>query len=199
MPAFAVDQHPEKAKIVEQIIAGLPTRTIAVSVFPPLHFNAIQRYRTCVVRPMLARAEHENRIVIGGNGKKRALTPLSRDPKAIQTVQQSIQDAPALSIFRQRLETLHGRIDRGLDRAEAEKDISPLAPLLNQAHKNLEMLGRATGELEQSTGTGVSIQIVCPWAADRENMPRVSFANDTGEGQFDATDLFETVKIVPTA
>jgi hypothetical protein len=70
--------------------------------------------------------------------------------------------APVLSLFRQRLEKLHARVDKALERAEvavrvvnqggrlvaAGADLAPLAPLLSVAHKNLEMLGWATGELE---------------------------------------------------
>ncbi len=82
--------------------------------------------------------------------------------------------APVLSLFRQRLEKLHRRVDGALDRAESAvrvvkvdgklaavgPDLSPIAPLLSQAHKNLEMLGRSTGELEPTGGQGFCIQII---------------------------------------
>lgn len=95
-----------------------------------------------------------------------------------------------MSLFRAELEKLRCRINRGLDKAESMDDLAPLAPLLNQAHKNLEILGRATGELESSPGSAMSIQIVVPWV-DRENMPRVSFASD------DAIEVFEDARNTP--
>jgi hypothetical protein len=105
---------------------------------------------------------------------------------------QALLGAPALSMFRQRLEKLHACADRALDRAETSvrvvkdergrlvavgADLSPIAPLLNQAHKNLEMLGRATGELELVGGPSLSIQIICP-SAPADAMPRVTFMSD---------------------
>ena len=86
--------------------------------------------------------------------------------------------ASAFNCFRQRLEKLHGRIDRTLDRAEGAEDITPLAPLFNAASKNLEMLGRATGELEPNAGMSLSIQIVSPATESRpDQIPRITFSS----------------------
>lgn len=187
MPGFAVDSHPQKDKIIEGILAGRTVREIARSVVPQIAYCAVQRYKANVVKPVLARAEETDRILITKNPPK----PLTVSPQVQQKVIQAIQDAPALSIFRQRLEKLHGRIDKTLDRAESAvrvtqdkegnevvigQDISPMAPLFNAASKNLEMLGRATGELEPAGGSQVSIQILVPAAGSGE-MPRVTFAS----------------------
>lgn len=44
-------------------------------------------------------------------------------------------------------------------------DFGPIAPLLNQAHRNVEILARLTGELATDKGGGdVNIQIVMPGA-----------------------------------
>jgi hypothetical protein len=200
MPAFAVDLHPEKKRIIDELILGRPVRNIADSVVPRLPFSVIQRYKTIVIKPMLARLQAQGESYLNGEPTTvERFNPVTADLATARNTAQSIMDAPQASIFRQRLEALHGRIDRNLDRAEASPALFASVPaLLGQAHKNVEMLGRATGELEQSAGSGVSIQIVCPWAADRDNMPRVSFASDSGTG-FDAADLFESVKITPTA
>lgn len=190
MPGFAVDTHPQKQKIIDGILSGETIRAIASSAVPPLQPMTIQRYKTSVIKPMLERAAVSERILGTVSGLKDKPKDLSDRSPAIQAVQKAIQDAPALSIFRQRLEKLHSRIDRTLDKAEsavrverdedgkevfAGPDITPLAPLFNAASKNLEMLGRATGELEPQGGSGVSIQIVCPSAAGE--LPRVTFAN----------------------
>ncbi len=87
-------------------------------------------------------------------------------------------DAPVLSIFRSRLEKLHGRIDNAIDRAEERPDLfGVLPPLFNQAAKNLEMLGRATGELEPQSHGHMSIQIICP-VAPADAPPRITYASD---------------------
>jgi hypothetical protein len=113
----------------------------------------------------------------------------------------AIQDSPRISLFRQRLERLHNRVDKALDRAEdavrvatdkegrlvaVGSDLSPLASLLSQAHKNLEILGRATGELEPQMSQGISIQIVCPAAPSPDNMPRISYASADEIGEVEA-------------
>jgi hypothetical protein len=45
-----------------------------------------------------------------------------------------------------------------------EQGLQAIAPLMNQAHKNLELLGRVTGEIEQSAAANFAIQIVLPGA-----------------------------------
>jgi hypothetical protein len=73
---------------------------------------------------------------------------------------------------------LWGRTDRALDRAEGAvrvvtdretgelvavgPDVAAIAPILNQAHRNIEMLGKVTGELEAAAAVQVAIQIVVP-------------------------------------
>jgi hypothetical protein len=71
------------------------------------------------------------------------------------------------------------------------KDLSVMAPLLAQAHKNLEILGRATGELEPQGGQSLAIQIICPWVSpDPNNLPRISYsAPDAIEGESDEVEI----------
>lgn len=165
-----VDSHPQKAKIIEMILAGDSVMKIGRAVDPPLNAMMIQRYRKNVVQPLVARADRTQRILRPDLSSVPAVGP----PAAIEAAKQAIVDEPILSVFRQRLEKLHDRVDRSLDRAEAS-DLSLVAPLLSAAHKNVEMLGRATGELEQSQGAGFSIQIICPSAPSADSMPRISY------------------------
>ena len=79
----------------------------------------------------------------------------------------------------ERLEKLWNRVDRNLDKAKnavrtrtidgvevwEEQGLAAIAPLMNQAHKNLELLGKVTGEIETSAGANVAIQIVLPTVA----------------------------------
>ena len=122
----------------------------------------------------------------------RAAPPRKASQAAIQKADTAIQDAPRLSMFRERLEKLWQRADRTLDKAEAAvrvgedqegnavfgaRDITPIAPLLNAAHKSLELLGRATGELEPEGRQSIAIQIICPQAPNPGAMPRVSYVS----------------------
>jgi hypothetical protein len=191
--AFIVDQHPEKQKIIDGILSGQSVRAIARSVNPPIEFNAIQRYKARVVRPILGRAEETERLLGELKATPPATLPPQPSPVALQKAATAIQDGPKLSIFRGRLEKLWRTTDETIDEARAAvkvvpgedgnpkpvgRDIAVMAPLLNAAHKNLEMLGRATGELEpQDRGPGISVQIVCPWTGpDPANLPRVSYS-----------------------
>ena len=196
MPGFAVDTHPQKQKIIDGILAGKSTRHIADTLQPPVSFAAIQRYKSSVIKPMVREAESLNRVLRANKDgeivSKPAPVPMSSDTEATQTVQRAIEHAPALSIFRERLEKVYGRIDKTLDRAETAvrvttdkegnqvvigQDLGPLAPLYNVALKALETHGRATGELEPQGAGQVSIQIVLPRTGDQTEEPRISFAS----------------------
>ena len=195
MPGFAVDSHPQKQKIIDGILSGMTIRAISESVVPHVPPMVVQRYKTSVIKPMLQRAAVSERILNEVPGMKDKPMDLSKHSPAVQAVQQAIQDAPVVSIFRQRLEKLYGVVDRTLDKAEkavrvdAEgnavgADLTVVAPLLNAAHKNLEILGRATGELEPQGAGQVSIQIVCP--AGPGEMPRISYAQNDGSRTIEA-------------
>lgn len=210
MALSIVETHPEKQKIIDQLLAGRSVRAVARSVSPTLDFNAIQRYKLNIIKPAIERATAGERILMGEGHRKEAVVAIQPDSPAIQEARQSIQDAPVLSVFRQRLEKLHGRIDRTLDKAEAAvrisrdsegnevfagPDLAVMAPLLNVAHKNVEILGRATGELEPTGGSGVSIQIVCP-TAPIEAMPRITYAAPDGQGQIEGEGLYSDIGLL---
>lgn len=182
MGATTIENHPQKALIVRRIIEGLPVRAVCNGLSPAVTFMSIQRYKANKIKPMLAHAEASNRILSVRKGELVLQTPpepLSTDTKAVTAVTSAIQAAPVLSIFRTRLEGLHDRIERNLNRVEANpKEYPMLPPLVNQLHKNLELLGKVTGELEQQGTTSVSIQIVCPSAPTPELTPRISYADD---------------------
>src|SRR5579863_4664572 len=104
--SFLVDQHPEKQKIIDGILSGRSVRAIARSVNPPIEFNAIQRYKTRVVKPILGRAEETERLLGELMATPPARLPPPPSPVALQKAATAIQDAPRLSIFRQRLEKI---------------------------------------------------------------------------------------------
>jgi len=115
--------------------------------------------------------------------------------KAAETVSLT-RDIVKSSPVRDRLEKLWQRIDTSLDRAETAvrtvtdkasgeqvvvgEDLGVMAPLLNQAHKNVEIFGKLTGELKDQSDTQVAIQIVYPQqviamrAAGTDGVPTVN-------------------------
>jgi hypothetical protein len=212
MPARLAPQgistHPQLQKMIEAFIAGTPAREIARWATPRVAHNTISRYMRARVRPALNNAARlfavdppRTGAALGAEAKKKTRNvatqqterPQMERDQAEQLALEALVAAPALSLFRQRLERLHDRVDRALDRAEsavrviekdgkmvaAGADLSPIAPLLSQAHRNLEMLGRATGELEPTGSASVQIQIICP-AAGSSQAPRIVFGSDDG-------------------
>jgi hypothetical protein len=193
--------------MIEAFIAGTPAREIARWAHPRVAHNTISRYMRARVRPALNNAARLFAVdpprtcgALDGEAKKKTRNvatqqtePQMERDQAEQLAMEALVAAPALSLFRARLEKLHGRVDRALDRAEtavrviekdgklvaAGADLGPIAPLLSAAHRNLEMLGRATGELEPAGSSSMSIQIICP-AAGSSDPPRIVFGQDEG-------------------
>ena len=148
---------------------------------------------------MLKRSEESARILGMRDGEIVERKPLSSVPAACQAVNQAIQDAPVVSLWREKVNGLIARTEKTLDKAEAAvrvsrdadgnevfgaPDIAIIAPLINAGWKGLEILGRATGELEPQGSGQVSIQIVCP--AGPGEMPRISYAQNDGSRTIDA-------------
>lgn len=186
---FTVDDHPQKDLIVQRILDGLSVRKICTALVPPVSPSAVHRYKTLILKPMVARAATVEHIVLRRNDGFVSPVPVFATQNATQLVQQAIKDAPVVSLFRRELEKYRGVINRTIEKAESAvrivtdkagnevvigADFSCIAPLINQGHKNLEMLGRATGELEPVGGSSVSIQIISGGPGEQ---PRVSFAS----------------------
>jgi hypothetical protein len=183
-PGMSVGAHPQIGLILQRIADGLPLRQICAGLDPPLSHMSIRRYKQDILIPAVRVAKpiqstvREMRVSTGGTPPPTAPQEVTANQR-VAAIYQRHQEQVARSVFRTRLEELHTRIDRNLDRAEQQKDLAPVAPLLNQAHKNLELLGRVTGELDNSVagiGHGLQIQIVCPSAPIPDTV-RISYAS----------------------
>lgn len=190
---LSIDSHPQKAIIIRRIIDGLSIRQVIAGLVPPVSEMTVHRYKSKVIKPILAQHGHRESLSIKEKDDFVPPVPLAGDGKLVERATSEAVNRPVLSIFRQRLENLNRIIDRTITKAESSvriatdkdgnqvvvgADIGVLAPLLNQAHKNVEMLGRATGELEPTGGGSVSIQILCPAAGTSvDQMPRITFAD----------------------
>jgi hypothetical protein len=144
--------------MIEAFIAGTPAREIARWAHPRVAHNTISRYMRARVRPALNNAARlfavdppRTGAVLDGEAKKKTRDvatqqterPQMERDQAEQLAMEALVAAPALSIFRARLEKIHDRVDRALDRAEtavrviekdgklvaAGVDLGPIAPL----------------------------------------------------------------------
>jgi hypothetical protein len=73
--------------------------------------------------------------------------------------------------FRERLETTWDAIQDAMDKAQRavrtredgtveDRSLSAMPPLFNQAHRNLELLGRATGELSNDGVAAMNVNLI---------------------------------------
>jgi hypothetical protein len=106
---------------------------------------------------------------------KKPPVPPSCNAEAIQAVQDALVDAPVLGLVRQGVDNLRARLERHADKCETAvrvikdedgndvavgADLTVLAPIANQLHKNLEMLGKLTGELQPDNQQQINIQVI---------------------------------------
>jgi transposase len=173
-----IDELPEvqRRQVVDAILEGKSSRYIAK--IAGCSHSVVNQYRRRTVLPAIQKAQ-----------QVQAFQPLPRTTlEALQQQTVLTREIVQASPFRDRLEKLWQRTEKAADRAERavrvvkdEKsgelvpvgpDVSAIAPILNQAHKNVELLGRVTGELQENTGrANVAIQIVIPNAAERNPGP----------------------------
>ena len=165
-----IDNLPEvqRRKVVDAILAGKSLRQVAKMV--GISAVSVKVYKDKVVMPAIRTAQ-----------KVQAFQSLpSTNSELIKEQTAITRDIIQASPFKQRLEKLWDRTEKALDRAETAvrvvkdedtgqlvsvgPDVAAIGPLLNQAHKNVELLGRVTGELEVSAGSNIAIQIVLPQA-----------------------------------
>jgi len=174
---FAVENHPQKAQIIKKFMEGLPLRAVAKDLVPPVSAMALQRYKTRVIIPILTRTAR-----LPANPKREGVTkPPKTDEEELQGVLVTAAEAkergapPAESIVRQGVDRLRARLERHADKCETAvrvvkdeegndvvvgADLTVLAPIANQLHKNLEMLGKLTGELQPDNQQQINIQVI---------------------------------------
>src|SRR3954469_3930478 len=140
--------------------------------------QAVSKYRRRVIHPAL-RTAAQLQSLHSGRPEPQLLT---------SEVNEVARNVIAASPFKERLHATWDFIDRNLRRAEhavqiidgdpVADDLAILAPLINQAHKNLELLGKASGELQdRPAAPSIAIQVVVP-AGDYR--PHLAQLDDSG-------------------
>ena len=162
-----IDELPEaeRSKVINALLAGKSLREVAK--LSGISHVQVAAYKRTVMAPAMRTAMQLQSIQ---QDKKPNNKPNSELANLTREV---IKASP----FRERLEKLWQRTDNAIERAEnavrvvkdkdgnivdIAEDLSALAPLLNQAHKNVAILGKATGELVEAAPVNVAIQIVMP-------------------------------------
>lgn len=177
-----IDSLPEteRSKIVSDLLSGASQTAVARKL--GVSRQAVSQYTRRVLRPAMQSA-----------AKLQSLQGLSSDPSQLTAENKLLVRQAVSSPFMERhsyvWDVVQESLERGRRAVQVTKDgdavgedLAVLAPLLNQAHKSLELLGKATGELQdKSAAPVVSIQIVVP--ANPSAAPRVEFG--TGEGVID--------------
>ena len=166
-PQRAIDNLPEakRKQALDALLAGKSLRFVASLV--GVSHQAVHDYKRRVVMPAIETAQQVQAF------------QSFNCPDSVRAVQHTAltRDIVHSSPFRERLEHLWEKTQNALERAETsvrvvqdEKtgklvavgpDVAAIAPILNQAHKNVHMLGVATGEIEQ-VAANIAIQIVLP-------------------------------------
>jgi hypothetical protein len=156
--------------VIDGLIKGTPLRQLAK--ISACSLATLSKYRDKVVIPTLSGQLHAkvnkpvNAVV---NTPERGEQPLQ--PVVLPATNLRLSGEQALaeriastSPVRERLAKLEGRTERIMDRVEAGDDLSIMPGLLNQAHKNVELLAKVTGEIQDGRGPAaqVAIQIVYP-------------------------------------
>ncbi len=179
-PANAVDALPPatRAAVIDGILKGAKFRDIAKIC--GLSAATILRYRDKVVLPSLQVQPGKQPMRQATSHETVAVPtsiPLSRHVPALQPI--ATQDVMRTSPVRDRVQSLWATTHKAVRKASGDdKHFGALPGLLNQAHKNVEMLAKLTGELQDGRGGGgpaVAIQIVYHGA----QAPEVAM-NETG-------------------
>lgn len=181
--ALAVENHPQRSLIDEAFLANETLRAIQAKITPKVSVMALQRYRTQIILPAVNNAAMVAKLCKSKTlDSKPAIANLTKD-----VAEKLLQASP----FRQRLESLWVRTEKAVTRAEtavrtitdretgelcaAGPDVAAIAPLLNQAHKNLELLGQVTGELVPRSAAPadltVQLMVMIPRATVQEVGP----------------------------
>jgi hypothetical protein len=174
-----IDRLPDlqRKAVIDAILRGDPLRSIAAMA--GVSFARVRDYRDKHVMPNLRLtpqidylAEESTTCKSGQNEPIQPNVQVLSNQQTARALQTDTKAILRASPVRQRAESLWRYTARNLRRAEAaskteKPDFSAIAPLLNQAHKNLEIQGKLSGELATAGSGGapsVTIQIVMPTA-----------------------------------
>lgn len=153
-----LENHPQRQKAIDLILAGESVRVIAAQLDPPVSFQAVQRYRKSIVRPVMAKSALLAKVL--GKDVVHVNEGLAVDPidHARAVTSEALRAAPILAVRESRLARLEDRSKR-LDLVIQER-----------AGDMAEVPGGKSGLLVRrlkSIGSGESAQVVEEYELDR--------------------------------
>jgi hypothetical protein len=170
-PGHAVDNHPDRQRIIDDIVAGHLSLD-AIGRKYRLAKNTIWKYRRDVIGPTLRRVSETTQ----------ALQAI--DPACVKTdtaeVEKKLMDATgavlAAEPYIKRTEQLWQVTQDAIERAKnavrvvrdretgelvaAGDDVRAIAPLIDQAHKNIELSARLTHVLDAPQAPAANVAVV---------------------------------------
>jgi hypothetical protein len=167
--------HPRREVIDRALLDGESFRHIAARF--DTSTGALQRHKADHLQPSLLKAYQakENARAEGFRAR-------------LETTWEAIQDA--MDQARQAVRTRE-------DGTVEDRSLSVLTPLFNQAHRNLELLGRATGELSNDGAPATNVTLIRVLSVPR--MPGVQTIHAIAEGAPPAAETTEAVRSLPAA
>ena len=153
----AIDKLPETQRqlVLNAMLEGQPARKVAA-------IAGISRQAVCLYKKNRFLPSLRASMQAASNHQVTNTDGINNEPTIQRTVELT-RGVISSSPFRAQLASLKERTERALDKVERDdKRLALMAPLIAQGHKNVELLGRATGELEQAAGPQIAVQIVIP-------------------------------------
>ena len=166
-PTSKIETHPQQADVDRWLMNGRPVRWIAAQLDPSVSFQSVQRYRQRVLQPAMKRLAAKLPKVADlpvPSGQRdhtpdQSLCHVTREDLANQRVNPFIERAHLLwAECLQGIADAKNAVSTVTDEDGNEKvrgrDFSVLAPILNQAHRNLELFGKGAGYLATDNPAG---------------------------------------------
>jgi len=153
--ARAVDDHPQREKIIEWMLSGRKYTKIAAEICPPLSTKTLMRYAAGPLRAALEAAQRKRL-----EDKERAKVVHKAENRVIrQKAREEVENADPLVT---RIIHREKRRDRWFSAAEDKEDFRALAALDSCEGRDLEFVARLTGRLNSQPDTGHFVVIgVC--------------------------------------
>ncbi len=195
--ASKIEQHPEKDRIIDMLLAGESLRKISESVFPAVTPMSLHRYKRSRVTPALKNARLTAKAL-----KRDGLSAIAAKAQAEELAKQDVMDAPIIAAREKRVQALHDWWERLRKLATERGADMPDVPggstgLLVRRHKSIgsgenareveeyeldgvllkeyrEFMKQAAQELGQweadkaGSGTALQVNIVMPAVQPRE-------------------------------
>jgi hypothetical protein len=151
----SIDKHPQRATIIEGLLAGKSLRAIGNSVNPPVHHVVLHKYKRKHIQPTMDGAAVLSTALkaLADSGEGNGVTI-----DAVTATRAALLADPYLARTAQHRAT----IDRSLTQAEADGDGRTVAALIGTDLKGLELDARLSGRLDSAQAANQTIYIVTP-------------------------------------